>query len=72
VRLFGSAARGDERADSDIDLLVEFDPGRNLLDLIGLENDLAEAPGRKVDVLTAGGARPGPLQRALCDAICIV
>jgi len=72
VRLFGAAARGEERTDSDIDLLVEFEPGRNLLDLIGLENDLADALGRKVDVLTAGGARRGPLQRALRDAIRIV
>lgn len=72
VRLFGSAARGEERADSDVDLLVEFEPGRNLLDLIGLENDLADALGRKVDVITAGGARPGPLQRALRGAIRIV
>jgi len=72
VRLFGSAARGEERADSDIDLLVEFEPGRNLLDLIGLENDLADALGRKVDVLTVGGARQRPLQRALRDAIRIV
>lgn len=72
VRLFGSVARGEDGPESDVDLLVEFEPGRNLLDLIGLENDLADALGRKVDVITAGGARPGPLQRALRGAIRIM
>jgi predicted nucleotidyltransferase len=36
VRVFGSIARGDQRSDSDVDLLVDFEPGRSLLDLTGL------------------------------------
>jgi len=72
VRLFGSAARGEERAGSDVDLLVELEPGRNLLDLIGLEKDLEEALGRKVDVVTVGSIKPRVRRGALRDAIRIV
>lgn len=53
--LFGSALRGDLRPDSDIDLLVEFEPGRvpGLLHLAALELELAELLGREVDLRTA-------------------
>ncbi len=53
--LFGSALRGDLRPDSDIDLLVEFEPGRvpGLLHLAALEIELAELLGREVDLRTA-------------------
>ena len=50
VRLFGSVARGEARADSDIDFLVEFEPNRSLLDQVGLGLDLEELLGRKVDI----------------------
>src|SRR6266540_1817506 len=40
VELFGSAARGEDRPDSDLDFIVELEPGRSLLDLIGLAQDL--------------------------------
>lgn len=72
VRLFGSVARGDERPDSDIDLLVELEPGRSLLDLIGLENDLADALGRKVDAVTLRGAKPRVLKAALREAVRVI
>ncbi len=52
VRVFGSAVRGEAGEDSDIDLLVEFEPGRSLLDHAGLALDLEELLGRKVDVVT--------------------
>jgi len=55
VRVFGSVARGEAGDESDIDLLVEFGPGRSLLDQAGLVADLEELLGRKVDVVTAGG-----------------
>lgn len=42
VRVFGSAARGEDRPDSDLDLLVEMEPGRSLLDLVGLGQDLED------------------------------
>ena len=72
VHLFGSAARGEARPDSDLDFLVELEPGRNLLDLIGLENDLADVLGRKVDVVTVRAAKPRIRGSALRDAVRIV
>jgi len=56
--VFGSFARGEEREDSDIDILVEFEEGKSLLDLVGLKMDLEEALGRKVDVLTYKSLHP--------------
>jgi uncharacterized protein len=50
LRIFGSVARGEARIDSDVDFLVDFLPQRNLLDRIGLIQDLEELLGRKVDV----------------------
>jgi predicted nucleotidyltransferase len=55
VRVFGSAARGEAGEGSDIDLLVEFEPGRSLLDHAALVLDLEEILGRKVDVVTEKG-----------------
>ena len=55
VRVFGSVARGDAREDSDIDFLVEFEPGRSLLDHSALTLDLQELLGRKADVVTEDG-----------------
>ena len=55
VRVFGSVVYGYARPDSDVDFLVDFPAGRNLLDLCGLMVDLEEALGRRVDVVTAGG-----------------
>ena len=52
VRVFGSVARGDQRPDSDIDLLVEFKHGRTLLDIAGFQNDAREILGWDVDVAT--------------------
>lgn len=56
--IFGSYARGEEREDSDIDILVEFEGDRSLLDLAGLKIELEEALGRRVDVLTYNSLHP--------------
>lgn len=58
VRVFGSLARGDARDDSDVDLLVEFEPNRSLLDQVGLKQELETCLGRRVDVVAEGGISP--------------
>ena len=58
VRVFGSVARGEARPDSDVDLLVELEPQRTLLDQIALMQSLSELLGRKVDVTE--GTNPLP------------
>ena len=50
IRVFGSVARGDAGPDSDIDLLVDFEESRSLVDEVGLEQDLAALLGHPVDV----------------------
>jgi predicted nucleotidyltransferase len=72
IELFGSVARGEDRPESDIDLLVELRPGRSLLDLIGLENDLTALFGRKVDVATRRSLKPRVLKAALKEKLRIV
>jgi len=52
IRVFGSVARGDNQEASDLDLLVEFDQGRTLFDLIGLRLDLRELLGVEVQIAT--------------------
>jgi predicted nucleotidyltransferase len=55
VRVFGSVARGTSEAGSDIDLLVDFEPGRTLVDQVGLWRDLEALLGVRVDVVSARG-----------------
>jgi hypothetical protein len=69
VRVFGSIARGEQHPDSDIDLLVDFEPGRSLLDLTGLWLDLEGALGCKVDVVSSRGLRPRAAPEVMRDAI---
>jgi uncharacterized protein len=52
VRVFGSAARGEATEASDLDFLVDMEPGRSLLDLAALRNDLMDLLGREADVVT--------------------
>ncbi len=69
VRVFGSVARGSEAATSDLDLLVALEPGRTLLDHVGLWQDLEELLGCKVDVVTEGGLSPYLKDDILADAL---
>ena len=57
VAVFGSVARGDESSSSDIDLLVEFEPGSSLFDLLHITEELEELLGVPVDVISAGGLK---------------
>jgi uncharacterized protein len=72
VELFGSAARGEDRPQSDLDFMVELEPGRSLLDLIGLSEDLQAALGRKVETVSRSAMKPRVLAEASRDAIRIV
>ena len=69
VRVFGSVARGEDDDRSDIDLLVDLDPGRNLLDLGGLLMDLRELLDCPVDVFTAPTLKARIRDRALREAV---
>lgn len=71
VRVFGSTARGEAEPDSDVDLLVEMEPGRSLLDLVGLWQDLEDILGTHVDVLSEGGVSPHLRERIYRDAIAL-
>jgi predicted nucleotidyltransferase len=68
VRVFGSIARGDDHQESDVDFLVDIEPGRTLLDVIALEQDLQQLLRRKVEVLTEEGLSPYLQQRILAEA----
>src|SRR3989338_11634321 len=69
VRIFGSVARGEAKEDSDIDVLVDLEAGRSLLDLGGLLMDLQDLLGRRVDVVTAKGLRDRIRSRVLKEAV---
>ena len=69
VRLFGSVARGEDRPDSDLDLLVRMEDGRSLLDHVALKQDLEDLLGRDVDVVTEASLHPGLRDRVLREAV---
>lgn len=69
VRVFGSVARGEDDAASDIDILVDLEPGRSLFDLGGLLTDLTALLERDVDVVTERGLRDALRERVLREAI---
>ena len=57
VSLFGSCARGDDHDESDLDFLVEFEPGSSLFDLMDLQEALEDLLGVPVDVVSLGGLK---------------
>lgn len=69
IRIFGSVARGDQHPDSDIDFLVDFEPGRSLLDLTGLWLDLEAVLGCKVDVVSGRGLKPRLALEVMREAV---
>lgn len=68
VRVFGSVARGEAGQQSDIDLLVDFESGSSLFDLLHLTEDLERLLDRHVDVVSTGGLKARD-QRILAEAI---
>jgi uncharacterized protein len=71
VRVSGSVARGEADDQSDIDFLVDMEPGRSLLDLGGLLMDLQDLLGRNVDVVTERGLKPRIRERVLHEAVAL-
>ncbi len=69
VRVFGSVARGEADAESDVDLLVDMEPSRSLLDLGGLLTALENLLGCNVDVVTEKGLRDRIRERVLKEAV---
>jgi hypothetical protein len=69
IRVFGSAARGDVSPSSDLDLLVDLDPDRTLMDLGGLLIELENLLHIRVDIATESMLRPKVRKRALTDAV---
>jgi len=69
LRLFGSVARGTADEHSDIDLLVDVEPGRSLFDLGGFLSDLRYLLGRDVDVVTERSLRERIRSRVLEEAV---
>jgi predicted nucleotidyltransferase len=68
VRVFGSVARGQDRLESDVDLLVDMDNDRSLLDLVGLEQELEALLRRRVDVVTDESLHPALRSRITAEA----
>jgi hypothetical protein len=69
IRVFGSVARGESDAGSDVDFLVDLEPGRSLFDLSGLLIDLEAVLQAEVDVVTERGLRPRIRDRVLQEAV---
>ncbi len=70
--LFGSVVRGEATEDSDIDLLVEFEGRKSLLDLVGLKLDLEDTFHREFDVLTYDSLHPLLKERILKEQVAIL
>jgi predicted nucleotidyltransferase len=69
VRIFGSTIRGAAGSESDVDILVNLDADRSLLDQVGLKLELEELLGREVDVVVEGGISPYLEERILNEAV---
>src|SRR5258708_925108 len=69
LSLFGSVARGDAGATSDVDVLVEFDRPIGLSAFLGLEDELTALTGRRVDLVSAAALKPNIRRHVLGEAV---
>ena len=69
LRVFGSVARGEAGPESDLDILVEMEPGKSLLDHVALMQDLEDLLQRKVDVVSERALHWYIRDRVLAEAI---
>jgi predicted nucleotidyltransferase len=63
VSIFGSYARGEQNQESDLDIIVEFSGKKSLLDIVGIEQELSDKLGIKVDLLTEKSISPYLIDR---------
>jgi hypothetical protein len=71
VRVFGSVARGEDTASSDVDILVDLAHGVGVVGLVGLERELSEILNRPVDVVPAAGLKPAVANHVANEAIAL-
>jgi uncharacterized protein len=71
VRVFGSRARGEGGEQSDLDILVDLETGRTLLDLVRMKRELEELTHRDVDVVTDKGISPYLRDEILSQAVAL-
>ena len=68
LRIFGSVARGEDHEGSDIDLLIDMPAGTSLLQIVGLQQDIEDALGMRIDLCTERELHPSLRTRILTDA----
>ena len=68
LRIFGSVARGEDHEGSDIDLLIDMPAGTSLLQIVGLQQDIADALGMRIDLCTERELHPSLRPRILAEA----
>ena len=71
VQIFGSVARDEAKPTSDLDILIELDPDRTLLDLVAIKQDLEDLLGYHVDVVTKAALSPYIREQILKEAIAL-
>jgi len=71
VRVFGSHARGDSGPESDLDLIIELEPDRSLLDLIAIKLEIEDLVHRKVDVVTEAALSPYLREEILQETVAL-
>jgi predicted nucleotidyltransferase len=71
IGVFGSYVRGTQREDSDLDVLVDLGDGIGLMGFVGLQQDLSDALGLKVDLVDRGALKPAIGKRILSEAVMI-
>ena len=71
VRVFGSIVHGENRADSDVDFLVDLDSGRTIFDLAKFLGDLRDLLGTEVDVVESRSIHPYIRDRVLAEAVAL-
>ena len=69
LRVFGSVSRGEATDKSDLDLLINLEPGRTLLDIIAIKQDLEDLLGCAVDVVTENAVSPYIREQILKEAV---